>query len=155
MSKRLAEIEMLTRIEFGGARRADPADFLVRRLVGTVGNVGGGNVRQARERFVDRPTAFTRALLAGLHAVLERANLGDDRAGVLAPPLRGADLLRLGVALGLQRLGLGDRLAPRGVEHQQRRRLRLHAAPRHAGVERLRVVTNGFDVEHRLEHVLP
>ena len=147
-AQRLAEIEMLLRLEIERRPVADPAELDIRRLVRAHRHI---LERQVGDHLQRRRQRILGAFLLGLQfaePVFHRADPGDDVRNVPALGLRPADVLRQRVPLRLQRLGFRLRFAPARVEGNQGRALRRQAAARQGGVEGFGVVANPADIVH-------
>ena len=149
-AQRLAERDMVLRRE-RRSRGGVPCwrTSLLRGLVAAVRHVVGRQVGQRREQRVDLGAQARRLGFEPRLLVLALGDLAQQVGGVAALRLGGADLLGEAVALGLKLLGLGLRRAPLAGRAPASRPTRRQAAPRQAAVERVGIVADPLEVEHR------
>ena len=154
-AERLADLEMLLRLEVDAARLADLAHLDIVVLVLADRHVVERHVGDHRQRVVERLVETTLLGLGALDEALDLADLGLQPLGqrhVLVAH-RIADLLRGGVAAFLCLLQVDEMLAARLVPGDQvidgGARLVLRPLALHQRIDkRLRFVANPFDVEH-------
>lgn len=133
---RLAQRHVILGREPEIALAADPADLDVAGLVGPLGYLVEGRVRDHLE--ADALLVEAAGLtLAVLEALLEICDLRHQRVGILALALGDADLLAERLAPGLDGFALRDRGAAAPVDVQDLGRKRRQAALLQAGIERL------------------
>jgi hypothetical protein len=147
-AKGLAELEMLLYLEGEGLRLAPAAHFLVRALVGADGNVGVGQVRDAREQVFQRLPRFRLLLLQFAETAFQAGHLGDLGLGILTGAFLLADPLGGVVALCLQFLQLRDGGAARLVERDDLRGQGLGAPVAQGLVEGVGIFANPLEIKH-------
>src|SRR6266568_2836622 len=115
-----------------------------------VGNIIERQVRNFRERVIERGNGLPLLFLPGLDCRLQPRDLRDERgrARLVLLGLGLADLFRGGVAPGQRAFELGDRGAAPFIERNERAGRRGMAATGEPAVEFFRMLANPLDVVH-------
>ena len=148
-AQRLAEFEMLLRLEAEVARFAVLSQYEVGGFVGTVGDLSVEDIGQRLQDALDRLVEVRRALFQPFHLAAQRRGLGFQRRGIGTGALALADLARQRVAARLFFLQRGLRRPPVRIARQDVRRHRCQSTPRHGRVERGPIGSDGADIVHR------
>ena len=144
-----ADLDVRRDLEVGILPLADHPDDLVRRAVGAGRDLGRGDVRDHQKRLAEIVVDLRELLVDLGYAVADLAHLVLRGRDVSAGSRDLADLLRGGIALRLQRLGLGDERAALRVEVPRLLQfLYLDSAAAKLGRSRVEFIPQLLDVDH-------